>query len=81
MTDSAFDARNFALNGVPTAKPQSESNRYGINIGGPLMIPHVFDLSKKFNFTVNYNGTIANTAATTFPTCPRRRNSRATFRA
>lgn len=70
VTDSAFDARSYAINGQSTAKPSFESNRYGINIGGPLIVPHLFDLSKKFNFTVNYNGTIATQASNNFSTVP-----------
>jgi len=70
VTDSAFNAKSYSLNGQEQAKPQNNSNRFGINIGGPAIIPHVLDWSKQLNFTVNYNGTIANQFAGPFSTVP-----------
>ncbi len=70
LQDSAFNAKNYALNGVATEKPSTESNRYGINVGGPVIIPHLFDLSKQLNFTLNYNGTIQTAASNNFSTLP-----------
>ena len=57
--NSAFDARPFSLNGQTQAKSSYANNRYGLNIGGPLIIPKLFDASKILNFTVTYNGTLA----------------------
>ncbi len=51
-------------------KPELTSNRYGINIGGPVILGHWLDLSKHLNFTVNYNGTIQNSGASPFATVP-----------
>ncbi len=59
ISDSAFNARTFSTSGQVAAKAPYLSNRYGINIGGPAIIPHLFDLSSKLNFTLNYNGTTA----------------------
>lgn len=57
--NSVFDARPFSLNGQEVAKSSYANNRYGVNMGGPLMIPKLFDLSRILNFTVTYNGTLA----------------------
>ncbi len=66
--NSAFDARPFSLNGQDQVKSSYANNRYGLNIGGPLIIPKLFDASKILNFTVTYNGVLArnpyNTATT-----------------
>ena len=57
--NSVFDARPFSLNGQEQAKSSYANNRYGLNIGGPVIIPKLFDASKILNFTVNYNGTLS----------------------
>ncbi len=35
-----------------------------------VIIPHLFDLSKQLNFTLNYNGTIQKQAQNQFSTVP-----------
>lgn len=70
ISDSAFDAKNYSVNGQQSIKPSTMSNRYGINIGGPFIIPHVVDWSKWLNFTVNYNGTIQQNATNQYSTVP-----------
>ncbi len=70
LSDSAFNAKTYSLNGHEVTKPQAMTNRYGLNIGGPAIIPHLFDLSSKLNFTVNYNGTIAKQSFSPFSTVP-----------
>jgi hypothetical protein len=57
--NSVFDARPFSLNGQEQTKSSYANNRYGLNVGGPLIIPKLFDASKILNFTVTYNGTLA----------------------
>ncbi|HEY4362675.1 MAG TPA: carboxypeptidase regulatory-like domain-containing protein [Bryobacteraceae bacterium] len=70
LSDSAFNAKTYSLNGQTVTKPQAMTNRYGLNVGGPAIIPHLFDLSNKLNFTVNYNGTIAKQSFSPFSTVP-----------
>ena len=70
ISDSAFNAKTYSISGQEVAKPSYMQNRYGINIGGPVILPHVFDLSNKLNFTVNYNGTIQKSASNPFSTVP-----------
>ena len=55
VRNAVLDARPFSLNGQEQAKSSYANNRYGLNIGGPLIIPKLFDASKILNFTVNYN--------------------------
>ncbi len=54
-----LDARPFSLNGQERAKSSYANNRFGVNIGGPVVIPKLFDLSRALNFTVTYNGTLS----------------------
>jgi hypothetical protein len=73
--NSVFDARPFSLNGQVQAKSSYANNRYGLNIGGPVIIPKLFDASKILNFTINYNGTLARNpydATATLPTAAER---------
>ena len=57
--NSAFNARPFSLNGQEQVKSSYANNRYGLNIGGPLIIPKLFDASRILNFTVTYNGVLS----------------------
>lgn len=68
--NSAFNARPFSLNGQEQVKSSYGNNRYGLNIGGPLIIPHLFDASRILNFTVTYNGVLSRTPYNTTTTLP-----------
>jgi hypothetical protein len=68
--DSVLNARSFSTSGQEAAKPSYLSNRYGVNIGGPLIIPHLFDLGNKLNFTLNYNGTVQKAGVDDVATLP-----------
>ena len=57
--NSALNARPFSLNGQEQIKSSYANNRYGLNIGGPVIIPKLFDASKILNFTITYNGVLA----------------------
>src|SRR5581483_4670565 len=73
--NAAFDARPFSLNGQVQPKSSYANNRYGLNVGGPVIIPKLLDLSQKLNFTVTYNGTLARNpydATATLPTAAER---------
>jgi hypothetical protein len=54
--NAAFDARPFSLNGQEIRKASYAQNRFGINLGGPLAVPKLFDLSNMANFMVNFDG-------------------------
>ena len=68
--NSAFNARPFSLNGQDQVKSSYGNNRFGVNMGGPLMIPKLFDLSRILNFTVTYNGVLSRTPYNSTPTLP-----------
>jgi hypothetical protein len=68
--NSALNAKPFSLNGQPEVKSSYGNNRFGVNIGGPLMIPKLFDLSSKLNFTVTYNGVLSRSAYNANATLP-----------
>jgi trimeric autotransporter adhesin len=54
--DDAFNAAPYSLNGQPSNKPSYVQNRFGGSMGGPLMIPKIFNGGNKTFFFVNYNG-------------------------
>jgi hypothetical protein len=54
LQDSAFDARPYALTGVPSPKIGHYDDKLGANIGGPLKIPHIYNGSDRTFFFVNY---------------------------
>jgi trimeric autotransporter adhesin len=56
--NSALDARPFSLNGQEVEKASYAQNRFGFNLGGPVMIPKLFDWSSKANFFINYTGNL-----------------------
>jgi hypothetical protein len=58
LRNSVLDAKPFALNGQEAPKPAYAQNRFGFNLGGPVKIPKLFDMSSKANFFVNYTGNL-----------------------
>jgi trimeric autotransporter adhesin len=53
-SNSAFNARPYAVNGVAAPKVGTYDERVGANMGGPLKIPHIYDGSDHTYFFVNY---------------------------
>lgn len=54
-TNSAFDAAPFTPNTPPQSKAAFYNERIGINFGGPLTIPKIYNGGNKTNFFVAYN--------------------------
>jgi hypothetical protein len=67
---SPFDARPFSLNGQPTAKADYFQNRYGLTLGGPVKIPHVYDGSARTSFALNYAGSHTRSPYDAYSTVP-----------
>src|SRR5258708_7381091 len=67
---SALDAKPFSLNGQPEAKSSYNQNRFGITIGGPLNIPHIYHGGTKTFLFGNYTGTRSSTPYDVFSTVP-----------
>lgn len=67
---SALDARPYSLTGVPTEKADYSQNRFGITLGGPLNIPHVYHGGTKTFLFGSYTGTRATNPFDVFSTVP-----------
>ena len=67
--DAALNAAQFSLTGHPTPNPGYLQQRFGGAVGGPLIIPHVYNGAKTF-FFLHYNGTLGETPYSYFSTVP-----------
>ncbi len=67
---SALDARPYSLTGVPTEKADYSQNRFGITMGGPLNIPHIYHGGTKTFLFGSYTGTRATNPYDVFSTVP-----------
>ena len=56
LNNSYLNAAPFSLNGQTAAKPSYDQARYGLNIGGPVIIPKLLNLPR-WSFYVTYSGT------------------------
>lgn len=70
LDDSAFDARPYAITGLPAPKLSHYDDRFGLNLGGPLIIPHIYNGSDKTYFFANYQHDIQSSAVNTYSTVP-----------
>ncbi|MBZ5644359.1 MAG: carboxypeptidase-like regulatory domain-containing protein [Acidobacteriia bacterium] len=68
--DSALNARPYSLYQANPPKISSWTESAGINIGGPLKIPHVYDGTDKTFFYVNLEGNWARNPVDSFATVP-----------
>lgn len=74
VDNSVLNARNFSLNGQNTVKAPYNHLRFGVTLGGPLSIPHLFH-SNNGNFFVAYQmirNRNANNQSTLMPTAAAR---------
>jgi outer membrane receptor protein involved in Fe transport len=67
---SPLDAKPFSLNGDPEDKASYDQNRFGVSIGGPLNIPHVYHGGTKTFIFGNYTGMRGNNPYDVFSTVP-----------
>jgi trimeric autotransporter adhesin len=68
--DAALNAAPFSLTGQPTTNPAYLQQRFGGAIGGPLIIPHIYNGASKTFFFLHYNGTLGDTPYSYFSTVP-----------
>jgi trimeric autotransporter adhesin len=68
--DSALNARPYSLYEVNPPKISSWTESAGLNIGGPLKIPHVYDGTDKTFFYINLGGTWSRSPIDEFATVP-----------
>ncbi len=67
--DAALNAAPFSLTGAQSPNPAYLQQRFGGNVGGPLIIPHLYNGAKTF-FFLHYNGTLGDTPYSYFSTVP-----------
>jgi hypothetical protein len=67
---SVWNARPYALTGVPKDKVASYSEMFGVNIGGPLVIPKIYSGRDKTFYFVNYDFSRNRNPVDTFATVP-----------
>ena len=58
MANSYLNAAPFSLNGQTAAKPSYDQARFGLNLGGPVVIPKIVNLPR-WSFNVSYSGTVS----------------------
>jgi trimeric autotransporter adhesin len=68
--DSAFNARPYSLYQANPPKISSWTESAGINIGGPLKIPHLYDGTDKTFFYVNLEGNWSRNPVDSFASVP-----------
>src|SRR5208283_397195 len=68
--DVALNAPAYSLTGQPTTTPAYLQQRFGAAIGGPLIIPHIYNGASKTFFFLHYNGTLGDTPYSFFSTVP-----------
>ena len=72
MRNDAFDSKNFfAVN-----KEKLERNQFGGTLGGPVMIPGMYDGRNKTFFFASYEGQRRQQGRSTSASCPLRRSGR-----
>src|SRR5207302_617350 len=69
-SDSVFNARPYSLTQPNAPKIPTWSEQIGGNLGGPLVIPHIYDGHDKTFFFVNFDSTWARNSVDQFSTVP-----------
>jgi trimeric autotransporter adhesin len=68
--NSAADAEPFSITGNQFPKISHYDERLGGNLGGPLVIPHIYNGSDKTYFFINYQHETEKSPVDTFSTVP-----------
>ncbi len=69
FNNSVLNAKPFSVSGADVDKPSYGSGRFGLVIGGPLIIKHIVHDEKTF-FFLTYNGTRSRSASDSWLTLP-----------
>ncbi|MBI1738878.1 MAG: TonB-dependent receptor, partial [Acidobacteria bacterium] len=69
-SNSVWNARPYSLTSANPAKIASYQESFGVNLGGPLRIPHVYDGREKTFFFANYQLSRNRNPVDTFATVP-----------
>jgi hypothetical protein len=68
--DAVLNAAPFSLTSQRAINPAYLQQRFGAAIGGPLVIPHIYNGASKTFFFMHYNGTLGDTPYSFFSTVP-----------
>ena len=68
--NAALNARPYSLYQINPPKIAGWTETAGMNIGGPLKIPHIYDGTDKTFFYINFGGTWTRTPVDSFATVP-----------
>ena len=68
--NAGLDARSYSLTGIASPKADYNQARFGVNIGGPLNIPKVFNGGNKWFFFAGWNGSRGSSPYDAFSTVP-----------
>jgi trimeric autotransporter adhesin len=68
--NAGLDARSYSLTGIESPKADYNQARFGVNIGGPLNIPKVFNGGNKWFFFAGWNGSRGSSPYDAFSTVP-----------
>ncbi len=69
LQNSALNAAPFSLNGQAQPKPSSDNARFGVNIGGPMVIPKILHWQRA-SFYFTYQGTLSRNPYSSVATVP-----------
>ena len=67
---SALDAKPYSLTGMELPKADYNQPRFGVNVGGPLNIPKIFNGGNKWFFFGGWNGSRGSSPYDSFSTVP-----------
>ena len=70
LGDAALDAAPYSLTGAPVSKPGYVQHRFGGGLGGPLVIPKIYNGGNKTFFFASYTGLRSNDPYDAFSTVP-----------
>ena len=68
--NAGLDARSYSLTGIPLPKAEYNQARFGVNIGGPLNIPKIFNGGNKWFFFGGWNGSRGSSPYDSFSAVP-----------
>src|SRR6266852_2622862 len=68
--NAGLDARSYSLTGIESPKADYNQARFGVNIGGPLNIPKIFNGGNKWFFFAGWNGSRGSSPYDAFSTVP-----------
>lgn len=69
LSNSIFDAKPFSITGEEIFQPAYANSRFGVIVGGPLVIPHLIK-GTSTQFFITYFGTRAKQPSTSVETVP-----------